>query len=75
MYFFFFVFIHEDSVFDLSKTPNEEKTNKTKHKDRQRANSTQQRRTHAVAHKPTSTTNHIHHPPARPPEDTAEDVG
>jgi hypothetical protein len=28
----FFVFINKDSVFDLSKMPIEEKTNKTKHK-------------------------------------------
>jgi hypothetical protein len=35
----FFVFIHEDSVFDLSKMPAEEKTNKTK-QNRQRTNST-----------------------------------
>jgi len=71
----FFVFIHEDSVLDLSKMPTEEKTNKTKHKNRQSTHSTQQRRTHAALHKPTGTNNQIHHPTERPPEDTVDDTG
>jgi hypothetical protein len=67
-----FFFINEDSVFDSSKMPIEEKTNKTKHK--QGNVPIQHNKEETMQHHTSQKAQTRHHPPARLPKETVDDA-